>query len=97
MYKIYDSVNCYLYAYGKTINQLIDSWNKQAKDNFSWILENENNEEFYEKVTEKCYRIENIEDICKLVNDVEVNCLALYKGCKLVNKLISFEDVYNEI
>lgn len=97
MYKIYDSVNCYLYAYGKTIEQLIKDWNSKAEDNFSWILENENNEEFYEKVTEKCYRIENIEDICKLVNDVEVNCLALYKGCKLVNKLISFEDVYNEI
>lgn len=93
MYKIYDNCNKFEYARGNTIEQLIDNWNKNVKEKFSWILENDNTEDFYNSVTEKCYRIENIEDICKLVNDVEVNCLALYQG----NKLISFEEVYNEI
>ena len=93
MYKIYDNCNKFEYARGNTINELIDNWNKNVEAKFSWILENENTEDFYNSVTEKCYRIKNIEDICKLVNNVEVNCLALYKG----NKLISFEEVYNEI
>lgn len=93
MYKIYDKVNDYLYAQGESLEELIDNWNSRAENNFSWILEQENNEDFFNSVTEKCYRIENIEDICKLVNDVEVNCLALYRG----NKLINFEEVYNEI
>lgn len=93
MYKIYDKVNDYEYARGNTIKELIDNWNNKAEEKFSWILEQENNEDFYNSVTEKCYRIKNIEDICKLVNDVEVNCLALYGG----NKLINFDEVYNEI
>lgn len=93
MFKIYDRVNNFEYARGNTIEQLIQNWNEQAEEKFSWILENKNNEDFFNSVTEKCYRIENIEDICKLVNDVEVNCLALYQG----NNLISFEEVYNEI
>lgn len=93
MYKIYDNCNKYEYARGNTLDELIDSWNEQAEEKFSWILENENTEDFYKAVTEKCYRIENIEDICKLVNDVEVNYLALYRG----NKLINFDEVYNEI
>ena len=93
MYKIYDNINNFEYARGATIEQLIDNWNKNVKDEFSWILEVEDTEDFYNSVTEKCYRIENIEDICRIVNDVEVNCLALYRG----NKLISFEEVYNEI
>lgn len=92
MFKIYDRVNKYLYSQGETIEELIENWNNKAKENFSWILENENTEDFYNSVTEKCYRIRNVEDICKLVNDVEVNCLALYRG----NKLISFDEVYNE-
>ena len=93
MFRIYDKVNDYEYAHGATIEQLIDNWNEKAEDNFGWILEQENNQDFFNSVTEKCYRIENIEDMCKLVNDVEVNCLALYQG----NKLISFDEVYNEI
>lgn len=93
MFSVYDKINNFEYARGNTIEELINSWNKKVKDNFSWILENENNEDFYNKATEKCYRIENIEKICKLVNDVEINCLALYRG----NKLISFDEVYNEI
>lgn len=80
MFKIYDRVNKYLYSQGETIEELIENWNNKAKENFSWILENENTEDFYNSVTEKCYRIRNVEDICKLVNDVEVNCLALYRG-----------------
>lgn len=93
MLKIYDKINNFEYAKGDTIEQLIEDWNSKVEEKFSWILEQENNEDFFNKVTEKCYRIENIEDICKLVNDVEVNCLALYKG----NKLINFDEVYNEI
>lgn len=87
MYKIYDNCNKYLYAQGKTIEQLIDSWNERAEDNFSWILEQENTQDFYNSVTEKCYRIENIYQIMDIVNNVEVNNLRLYKD----------NEVYNEI
>lgn len=93
MYKIYDNCNKFEYARGNTLEELINNWNEKAEENFSWILESKNTQDFFNSVTEKCYRLKNIEDICKLVNDVEVNCLALYQG----NKLISFEEVYNEI
>lgn len=93
MYKIYDSVNKYLYAQGATERELIDNWNKNAKNNFSWILENYQDANFYNQVIVKCYRIENIKKICRIVNDVEINCLALYRG----NKLIDFDEVLDEI
>lgn len=93
MFRIYDKVNDFEYARGATIERLIDNWNNNAEENFSWILEQENTQDFYNSVIEQCYRIENIEDICRLVNDIELNNLALYRG----NKLISFDEVYNEI
>lgn len=87
MYKIYDNCNKFEYARGNTIKELIDSWNEQAEDNFSWILENENTQDFYNSVIEQCYRIENIYQVMDIVNNVEVNDLKLYKD----------EVVYNEI
>ena len=87
MFRIYDDYNKYEYARGNTLEQLVESWNKQAEDNFSWILETENTEDFYNKVTEKCYRIENIYQIMDIVNNVEVNDLKIYKD----------KEVYNEI
>lgn len=93
MFRIYDKINDFEYAKGANIRELIDNWNNNAEEKFSWILETEGTKDFYNSVIEKCYRIENIEDICRLVNDVELNCLALYRG----NKLISFGEVYNEI
>lgn len=93
MYKIYDNVNQYLYAKGTNIEQLISNWNLNAKNNFSWILENYQDANFYNQVIVKCYRIENIKKICRIVNDVEINCLALYRG----NKLIDFDEVLDEI
>lgn len=78
MLKIYDKINNFEYAKGDTVEQLIQDWNNKAEDNFSWILETENTEDFYNSVTEKCYRIENIEEICRIVNNVEVNDLRLY-------------------
>lgn len=87
MYKIYDNVNKYLYAQGESLEELINNWNKNAEDNFSWILEQENNEDFYKRVTEKCYRIDNLYQMMDIVNNVEVNQLELYKN----------DEVYNEI
>ena len=87
MFKIYDNVNQYLYAQGANIEQLIEDWNNKAEENFSWILETENTEDFYNSVTEKCYRIENIYQIMDIVNNVEVNDLKIYKD----------KEVYNEI
>lgn len=89
MFKIYDNVNKYLYAQGETVEQLIDDWNEGAGYSLLWILEQENNEDFYNKATEKCYRIENLMDVCRLINSVEVNGLTLYKG----NDIISWEDI----
>lgn len=87
MYKIYDKINQFTYARGNTIDELIEDWNNKAENNFQWILETENTEDFYNSVTEKCYRIENIYQIMDIVNNVEVNDLKLYKD----------KEVYNEI
>lgn len=87
MYKIYDNCNKFEYARGNTIEQLIEDWNSKAEEKFSWILESENTEDFYKKVTEKCYRIENLYQVMDIVNNVEVNQLELYKD----------NEVYNEI
>ena len=87
MYKIYDNINQFTYARGNTLDELIEDWNNKAENNFQWILETENCEDFYNSVTEKCYRIENIYQIMDIVNNVEVNDLKLYKD----------KEVYNEI
>lgn len=87
MFSVYDKINDYEYAWGETITELIDNWNDYSRHNFQWILENENCEDFYNSVTEKCYRIENIYQIMNIVNNVEVNDLKLYKD----------KEVYNEI
>lgn len=87
MFRIYDKINDYEYAQGATIRELIKDWNNNAEEKFSWILENEHCQDFYNKVTEKCYRIENIYQIMDIVNNVEVNDLKLYKD----------KEVYNEI
>lgn len=85
MFSVYDKINDYEYAWGETITELIDNWNDYSRHNFQWILENENCEDFYNSVTEKCYRLENIEDICRIVNNVEVNCLELYENNKIID------------
>ena len=93
MFRIYDKINNYEYVKGNSLQELIDNWNKNAKSNFYWILENYQDKNFYNQVIVKCYRIENIKKICRIVNDVEINCLALYRG----NKLINFDEVLDEI
>lgn len=87
MYKIYDSVNKYLYAQGATERELIDNWNKNAKKNFYWILENYQDENFYNQVVKKCYRIKNIKSICRIVNNVEVNDLQLYQNEEVLDEM----------
>lgn len=87
MYKIYDNCNEFEYARGNTIKELIESWNERAEENFSWILETENTQDFFNSVTEKCYRIENLYQIMDIVNNVEVNNLRIYKD----------NEVYDEI
>lgn len=85
MFSVYDKINDYEYAWGETITELIDNWNDYVEHNFQWILETENTEDFYKAVTEKCYRLENIEDICRIINNVEVNCLELYENRKKID------------
>lgn len=87
MFRIYDKINDFEYARGATIEQLIDNWNNNAEENFSWILENGDSQDFYNSVIEQCYRIENTYQIMDIVNNVEVNDLKLYKD----------KEVYNEI
>lgn len=87
MFRVYDKINQFTYARGNTLDELIEDWNNKAENNFQWILENENNEDFFHAVTEKCYRIENIYQIMDIVNNVEVNDLKIYKD----------KEVYNEI
>lgn len=85
MFSVYDKINDYEYAWGETITELIDNWNDYSKDNFQWILENECNDDFYNKVTDYCYTLDNIKDICRIVNNVEVNCLELYENNRTID------------
>lgn len=87
MFRIYDKINNYEYAKGNSLQELIDNWNKNAKNNFSWILENYQDANFYNQVVKKCYRIENIKSICRIVNNVEVNDLQLYQNEEVLNEI----------
>lgn len=87
MFRIYDKINNYEYAKGNNVQALIDNWNKNAKNNFYWILENYQDENFYNQVVRKCYRIENIKEICRIVNNVEVNDLQLYQDKEVLDEI----------
>ena len=87
MFSVYDKINKRLYAQGNTIEQLINDWNNKTEDNFSWILENEDSQDFYNSVIEKCYRIENLYQVMDIVNNVEVNQLELYKDDEVLNEI----------
>lgn len=86
--KIYDDYNNYTYANGKTEEELIQDWNKNAKENFSWILEDlgnfnekedENIKKFFEECTQEQENLIGIELIIKEINKIEVNNVKIYK------------------
>lgn len=86
--RIYDNYNDYTYANGKTEEELIQDWNTNAKENFSWILENlgnysekedENIKEFFEECTEIQESLMGIEFIIKEINNIEINNIKIYK------------------
>lgn len=87
MFRVYDKINNYEYAKGNSLQELINNWNKNAKNNFYWILENYQDENFYNQVIVKCYRIENIKEICRIVNNVEVNDLQLYQDKEVLDEI----------
>lgn len=86
--KIYDDYNNYTYAKGNTEKELIQDWNKNAEENFSWILEDlgnfnekedENIKEFFEECTQEQENLIGIELIIKEINKIEVNNIKIYK------------------
>ena len=86
--KIYDNYNNYTYAKGNTEEELIQDWNKNAEENFSWILEDlgdfnekedENIKEFFEECTQEQESLIGIEFIIKEINKIEVNNIKIYK------------------
>lgn len=86
--RIYDNYNDYTYTNGKTEKELIANWNENAKENFSWILddlgnlnerEDENIKEFFEECTEKQESLIGIEFIINQINKIEINNIKIYK------------------
>lgn len=86
--KIYDDYNNYTYAKGNIEEELIQDWNKNAKENFSWILEDlgnfnekedENIKKFFEECTQEQENLIGIELIIKEINKIEVNNVKIYK------------------
>lgn len=86
--KIYDNYNNYTYAKGNTEEELIQDWNKNAEENFSWILEDlgnfnekedENIKKFFEECTQEQENLIGIELIIKEINKIEVNKIKIYK------------------
>ena len=86
--RIYDNYNNYTYANGKTENELIKNWNENAKENFSWILddlgnlnekEDENIKYFFEECTEKQESLIGIEFIINQINKIDIHNIKIYK------------------
>lgn len=86
--RIYDNYNDYTYANGNTEEELIQDWNKNAEENFNWILEDlgnfnekedENIKEFFEECTEKQESLTGIEFTINQINKIEVNNIKIYK------------------
>lgn len=86
--KIYDEYNNYTYAKGNTEEEIIQDWNKNAEENFSWILEDlgnlnekedENIKEFFEECTEIQESLIGIEFIINQINKIEINNIKIYK------------------
>ena len=86
--RIYDNYNDCTYANGKTEKELITNWNENAKENFSWILDNlgylnekedENIKYFFEECTEKQESLIGIEFIINQINKIEINNIKIYK------------------
>lgn len=86
--RIYDNYNDCTYANGKTEKELITNWNENAKENFSWILddlgylnekEDENIKYFFEECTEKQESLIGIEFIINQINKIEINNIKIYK------------------
>lgn len=86
--KIYDEYNNYTYAKGNTEEEIIQDWNKNAEENFSWILEDlgnfnekedENIKKFFEECIQKQESLTGIEFIIKEINKIEANNIKVYK------------------
>lgn len=70
--KVINLLDKTIYAVGKTEEELIKNWNENSKKNLEWILELDN-EETYNELTDKIFRIENLEDIIYQLNDMSDN------------------------
>lgn len=64
-----------IYASGKDDDELINSWNKNIKKNLEWLLDESTfgDQEAYDELTEEAYRMENIEEAIRKLNDMSEN------------------------
>lgn len=64
-----------IYASGKNDDELINDWNKNIKKNLEWLLDESTfgDQEAYDELTEEAYRMENIEEAIRKLNDMSDN------------------------
>ena len=64
-----------IYASGKDEDELINSWNKNIKKNLQWLLDESTfgDQEAYDELTEEAYRMGNIEEATRKLNDLSEN------------------------
>ncbi len=64
-----------IYASGEDEDELINSWNKNIKNNLEWLLDESTfgDQEAYDELTEEAYRMENIEEAIRKLNDLSEN------------------------
>lgn len=70
--KVRNLLDNMVYAVGNTEEELINDWNANCKKNLEWILELDT-EETYNDLTDKLFRIENLEDVIDKLNEMNDN------------------------
>lgn len=74
--KIIDVLTNEIYAEGKTEEELVKNWNENSQNTLSWLLEY-GEIELYEELTDKMFRLENLEDAIHEINKIDGNELIL--------------------
>lgn len=89
--RIYDNINNFTYAEGRTKTELVNSWNKTRKDNLFWIMENDQTNEYgsvdaYKRLTKRVKYFRELPQILFELNKIDGNNIQIYEDWKEILK-----------
>ena len=81
--RIYDNLNNFTYAEGRTKTELVNNWNKTRKDNLFWIMENDPTNEYgsvdaYKRLTKRVKYFRELPQILNELNKIDGNNIQIY-------------------